>query len=67
MEHQKIIYTFETYQWPWYCFPSPASSLYVQLSFWAFGEGALGGCEKVQEFKGEATMVAAEEQKTGKQ
>jgi hypothetical protein len=53
--------------WPWYYFPSPASSLYVQLSFWAFGEGALGGCKEAQELEGDAAMVAAEEQRTGKQ
>jgi hypothetical protein len=39
----------------------------VQLSFWAFGEGTLGGCDKIQELKGEVTMAAAEEQRTGKQ
>jgi hypothetical protein len=53
--------------WPWYCFPSLASFLYVQLSSSAFGEGALGGCKEAQELEGDAAMVAVEEQGTGKQ
>jgi hypothetical protein len=53
--------------WPWCYFPSPASSLYAQLSFWAFREDVLGGCEEAHERKEDAAMVAAEEQRTGKQ
>jgi hypothetical protein len=30
-------------------------------------EGMLGGCEEDQELEGDAAMVAAEEQRTGKQ
>jgi hypothetical protein len=39
----------------------------VQLSSWAFREGVLEGCKKGSERKGDAAMVAAEEQRTGKQ
>jgi hypothetical protein len=53
--------------WPWYYFPSLACSLYVQLSFWAFREGALGGCKEAQELEGDVAMVTAEEQGTVKQ
>jgi hypothetical protein len=39
----------------------------VQLSFWALGEGALGGCKEAQELEGDVAMVAVEEQGTVKQ
>jgi hypothetical protein len=42
------------------------SGLCAQLSLRAFARTALGGCEKAQERKGDATMVATEEQRTGK-
>jgi hypothetical protein len=35
----------------------------MQLSSWAFEEGALGGCKEAQELEGDAAMVAAEEQR----
>jgi hypothetical protein len=39
----------------------------VQLSLRAFRGSALGGCEEAEEHKEHEAMVAAEEQRTGKQ
>jgi hypothetical protein len=63
----KIMDTLETYQSPCSRSSSLSSFPCAQPSLWAFGGGALGGYEEIQERREDKEMAAAERQRAGKQ